>query len=225
MASWFASQGAALGLCARHVPDAPHDRTVARSVDVTDRDAVENFAVEVSAKLGPIDLWINNAAVLEPIVPVRELDWSELEEHLAINVGGVLNGTRVFLGRLESDGHRGGLVNISSGLAQRGRAGLAAYSMAKAAVDRLTEVVAAEETDRLTMALALAPGVVETRMQETLRKQDEFVLKDVDLFRGFHEEGAMNSPAWVASYIANWVFGDLGPDGVVVRVPRESEAR
>ena len=224
MASWFASQGAALGLCARHDPDSPHQRTISRSVDVTDKAALERFAAEVSAQFGPIDLWINNAAVLEPIVPVRELDWNELGEHLEINVGGVLNGTRVFLDRLRADGHRGALINISSGLAQRGRAGLAAYSAAKAAVDRLTEVVAAEETERIAMALAVAPGVVETRMQETLRRQDPSVLKDIDLFRGFHEEGVMNSPAWVASYIADWVFGGLEPEGVVVRVPRESDA-
>ncbi len=221
MASWFASAGAGLGLCARRTPMPPHQRTVSRSVDVTDKAALESFAAEVSSTLGPIDLWINNAAVLEPIEPVRDLFWDALERHMAVNVGGVLNGTQVFLDRLSADGHRGALINISSGLAQKGRAGLAAYSASKAAVDRLTEVVAAEETDRLTVALAVAPGVVETRMQETLRRQDESVLHDVDLFRGF--QGAMNSPGWVASYIASWVFGDREPDGILVRVPRETD--
>jgi NAD(P)-dependent dehydrogenase (short-subunit alcohol dehydrogenase family) len=90
-------------------------------------------------------------------------------------------------------------------------------------VDRLTEAVAAEEPDLLTMALAVAPGVVETRMQETLRNLDESVFPDVEMFRAFQREGAMNSPGWVAAYIAEWVFGDLEPEGVVVRVPREAD--
>jgi benzil reductase ((S)-benzoin forming) len=225
MASWFASAGAALGLCARRIPEPPHDRTVSRSVDVVDRAALERFAAEVAATLGPIDLWINNAAVLEPVVPLRDLAYDELERHMRVNVGGVLHGTQVFLDRLSSDGHRGALVNISSGLAQRGRAALAAYSASKAAVDRLTEVVAVEEENLLTMALAVAPGVVETRMQETLRGLDESVFPDVELFRAFQTEGVMNSPGWVAAYIAEWVFGDLEPEGVVVRVPREADQK
>ncbi len=221
MADWFASAGAALGLCARRRPAAPHDRTVARSVDVTDFAALQRFAADVVDALGPIDLWINNAAVLEPITPVRRLSWDELERHLATNVGGVLNGTRIFLERLAADRHRGTLVNVSSGLAQKARAGLAAYSAAKAAVDRLTEAAAAEEADLLVAALAVSPGVVETAMQRTLREQDPAVLRDVDLFRSFHDEDKMNSPAWVADHIAQWVFGDAEPGGVIVRVPPE----
>ncbi|HIE22552.1 MAG TPA: SDR family NAD(P)-dependent oxidoreductase [Acidimicrobiia bacterium] len=223
MATWFASAGAALGLCARRIPDPPHDRTVSRSVDVTDKAALEGFASEVSSTLGPIDLWINNAAVLEPVVAVRKVSWTELERHLTINVGGVLHGTQVFLERLDADGHRGALINISSGVAQRGRAGLAAYSASKAAVDRLTEVVAAEEKDLLTMALAVSPGVVETRMQATIRNLDESVFPDVELFRSFQREGVMNSPGWVAAHIAEWVFGGSRPEGVIVRVPREAD--
>ena len=225
MAAWFAEAGAGLGLCARRTPASPHDRCVSWSVDVTDRDRLTRFAAAVSSRFGPIDLWINNAAVLDPIDPVRDLTWEELEGHLAINVGGVLNGTRVFLERLDLDGHRGALVNISSGLAQRGRAGLAAYAMSKAAVDRFTEVVAAEERETLRLALAVAPGVVETGMQATLRSQDPSVLHDVELFRGFHDSGAMNSPGWVAKTIAAWVFGDTPPGQIVVRVPPETEAR
>lgn len=222
MASWFVEQGAAVGVCARRTPDAPSGGSVTMSVDVTDRDAIGRFAEEVSSRLGPIDLWINNAAVLEPIIAQMDLTYSTLESHLAVNVGGVLNGTQAFLDRLRSDESTGALVNISSGLAQKGRAGLTAYSVGKAAVDRMTEVIAVEEADLLTMALAVSPGVIETGMQATLRGQDESVLHDVGMFREFADDGSMNSPAWIASRIADWVFGGVDPGGVIVRIPRES---
>lgn len=222
MAGWFAERGAALGLCARRTPDSPGGRVVTESVDVTDKAALEMFAADVTASLGPIDLWINNAGVIEPIVPQRSLELVDLEANLAVNVGGVLNGTQAFLDSLRTSGHKGALVNISSGLAQKGRAGLTAYSAAKAAVDRLTEVVAAEEPELLTTVLAVAPGVVETGMQVSLRSQHEDVLHDVGMFREFEIDGSLNSPAWVAAHIADWVFGGRASDGIVVRVPREN---
>lgn len=222
MAEWFAGQGADLGLCARRTPHAPNDRTVSRSVDVTDKAALEMFAADVNSSLGPIDLWINNAGVIEPVVAQRDLELVDFEANLAVNVGGVLNGTQAFLDTLRTTGHRGALVNISSGLARKGRAGLTAYCAAKAAVDRLTEVVAIEEAGLITRALAVAPGVVETGMQASLRTQDEDVLHDVDMFRGFESDGSMNSPAWVASHIARWAFGDADGQGVILRVPREN---
>jgi len=222
MAAWFAAAGASLGLCARTEPAPPSGRSLTRSVDVTDFPGLQAFAADVSAGLGPIDLWINNAAVLEPVVFQRDLSAEQLASHLAINVGGVLNGTRAFLGRLAADNHRGALVNMSSGLAGKGMAGVGAYSAAKAGVDRLTEVVGLEEPELLTMALSVSPGLVDTSMQQSLRQQDPAVLPNVDMFRRRKREGSMNSPVWVAQNIAGWVFGAVDPGGVVVRVPDQS---
>jgi benzil reductase ((S)-benzoin forming) len=221
MAEWFLSQGASVGVCARRLPKLGGERVFSRSVDVTDRDGLAQFASEVSRTLGPIDLWINNAAVLDPISPVRSMTYQQLEEHLRINLGGVLHGMQVFLAQLEADSHRGALVNISSGLARKGMAGAGAYSAAKAGVDRLTETVAFEESELLTYALAVSPGVIETDMQRTLRQQDVSVLHDVGMFRKLVEDDAMNSPEWVANVIAGWVFGDVDPEDVLVRVSSE----
>ncbi|MGA7280486.1 MAG: SDR family oxidoreductase [Acidimicrobiia bacterium] len=221
MASWFLDHGARLGLCARRKPKLEGESVVSTSVDVRDLDALRLFAREVSGELGPVDLWINNAAVLDPLAPQRALTSSDLMDHLEVNVGGVLNGTKAFIEQLEADGHRGALVNITSGLAKRGRGGVSAYSAAKAGVDRLTEISAIEEGELLTMALAVSPGVIETPMQQELRRQDPDVLPDVEMFREMKESGTMNSPSWVASHIAEWVFGGEPPEQAIVRVPQE----
>ena len=88
---------------------------VSESLDVADEAAVASFAAQVTESLGPIDVWINNAGILQPIRPVRNVSADELLQHLNINVVGVLNGTRAF-SRLVRERETGGvLINISSG--------------------------------------------------------------------------------------------------------------
>lgn len=220
MANWYVDKGARVGACARTEPGIVGELVLTRAVDVTDSEELESFAAEVSAQLGPIDLWINNAGVLEPLARQRSLEWEVLAANFAINVGGVLNGTRAFLARLAADRHRGALINVSSGLGDRGLAGTTAYSAAKAAVNRLTEVVALEELELLTIARAVSPGMVDTDMQALIRSQSEDVLPDRERFRRSSEQGTMNTPEWVAEVFAGWVFGvDAPPESIVTRVP------
>jgi NAD(P)-dependent dehydrogenase (short-subunit alcohol dehydrogenase family) len=87
--------GVHLGLCARSEP-APRAgaRGLTRAVDVTDAAALDRFARDVTAELGPIDLWLNNAGVLEPMGPLRTLESIEIHRALLVNVGGVANEPR-----------------------------------------------------------------------------------------------------------------------------------
>src|SRR5690606_22108759 len=120
-----------------------------------------------AAALGPIDLWINNAGVLDPIAFVRDLDPAAFQDHLAINVGGVLHGSQAYVRHLRAVGRTGVLVIVSSGAAQKPYPAWGAYCAGKAAVDLLTGVSAAEE--RCVRAHAVAPGLVDTAMQEKIR--------------------------------------------------------
>src|SRR5690606_25929233 len=95
LAARFAEAGLALGLCARHeppVPDGAAERAVTAAVDVTDPDAVDRFADAVVERLGRIDLWVNNAGLLAPIGPLRDVDPGELRANIEVNVLGVLHG-------------------------------------------------------------------------------------------------------------------------------------
>jgi NAD(P)-dependent dehydrogenase (short-subunit alcohol dehydrogenase family) len=180
-----------------------HGCSRASGVDVTDARAVDDFAVRVGA---PIDLWVNNAGVLAPLGPLGTLDPAEVEEHLRINVLGVVNGTQAFLRHRSPDGV---LVNISSGAAVRPYPHWGAYCASKAAVDMLTEVAAAEGA----RAYAVAPGLIDTDMQAMLRASD---IPD----RQRYLDASYNSPAWVAGHLLEVAFGDRRPP-VRWRVPDE----
>lgn len=190
------------------------------AVDVTDADAVEHFGRRVAEKFGAIDLWINNAGVLEPIRPVRGVSADELRHHLDVNVVGVLNGTRAFVDHLRGREGGGVLVNISSGAARNAYEGWGAYCAGKAAVDRLTEVVALEEAESGLKAYALAPGVVDTDMQELIRQQEAEDFPTVEIFRQMKEDDSFSSMDDVAKGMLDLVFGNDARDEVLIDLRR-----
>jgi NAD(P)-dependent dehydrogenase (short-subunit alcohol dehydrogenase family) len=222
IAERFAAHGLALGLCSRTEPGPPERApgALCRSVDVASAEAVEHFADEVATTLGPIDLWVNNAGVLEPMGPQRDHDPAEVERALLVNVGGVAHGTAAFTRRARNaPAGRRVLVNISSGAARSAYAGWSIYGATKAAVSHLTEIVAVEEPD--VVCHAVAPGVVDTDMQATIRTHDEASFPAVGRFRELHRTGAWNSPAWVADHLLGLLAGTWDPGEVTARVPDE----
>lgn len=221
LAARFAEHGLVLGLCARHEPIPPAGaRAIAASVDVTDAARLDTFATVVAKELGPIDLWVNNAGVLDPMGPQRLHDPVAVDAALRVNVGGVANGTRSFTERARRwTPARRVLVNITSGAARTVYPGWAIYGATKAAVDHFTEVVAAEEPS--VLCHAVAPGVVDTDMQAEIRTHDERTFPAVARFRELQRTGAWNSPAWVADHLLGLLAGTLRPETVVYRVPDE----
>jgi NAD(P)-dependent dehydrogenase (short-subunit alcohol dehydrogenase family) len=220
MAARFAAAGLRLGLAARTEPGPPAGaEAVTASVDVTDAGAVDRFAAAVVDRLGRIDLWVNNAGVLDPIGPLREADPAALAANVEVNVVGVMYGSATFARHVRSRPGGGLLVNVSSGAATTPYEGWAAYCAAKAAVDQLTRVVAAEEAGAGLRAHAVAPGVVDTDMQARIRSADEAAFPRVERFRDLARDGAFNSPAWVADHILRLL--DEDPGTVVLRIPGE----
>jgi NAD(P)-dependent dehydrogenase (short-subunit alcohol dehydrogenase family) len=225
LAEEFERLGLRLGLCARNEPVLPDgERVHAARLDVADAPAMDRFAARVEARFSKIDLWINNAGVLAPISPLRDIESAAFLDHLRINVLGVFNGTRAFVRHVRSRAGGGVLVNLSSGAAQNAYAGWSAYCAAKAAVDRLTECVQLEEAAQGLRAYALSPGLIDTQMQEQIRECREEVFPSVEKFRQAKRDEAFNRPAFVARHLLEIAFKrDPAPAAVVYRVPLERE--
>lgn len=221
MAARFAAHGVQLGLCARREPNAPAGaRTLTGAVDVTDAATLDRFASAVASTFGPIDLWVNNAGVLDPMGPQRHHDPADVHRALRVNVGGTANGTRSFTERCRGWAPaRRVLVNVSSGAATSIYEGWSIYGATKAAVDHFTEIVAAEEPD--VVCHAIAPGVVDTDMQAEIRRHDVRSFPAVERFHELHRSGTWNSPAWVADHLLGLLAGTWTPETVVARVPNQ----
>jgi NAD(P)-dependent dehydrogenase (short-subunit alcohol dehydrogenase family) len=238
LAVQFASAGMHLGLCARHRPNlVVKTRPMARdgrvisaepplraAVDVTDHDALGAFTDAVVDRFGRIDLWVNNAAVLEPIGPLADADPQAVARHIEVNVIGVLHGSSLFARHVRGRPGGGVLINISSGSGTTPYAGWAAYCASKAAVDHLTRVVAMEEAAHGLEAYAVAPGVVDTDMQAMIRATDPEDFPEVARFEQMAVDDSFNSPAWVAEHLLAIAFGPRKPGQVTVRIPAQPDA-
>jgi NAD(P)-dependent dehydrogenase (short-subunit alcohol dehydrogenase family) len=228
MAARFSELGLRIGICARKRPEPPpgadRHHVVTYAADVRDSSDLEAFGSIVAERFGRIDLWVNNAGVVEPIGMVADVDPGMLANQISVNVNGVLNGTRTFSRQLRRRPGGGVLVNITSGAATSVYPGWAGYCASKAAVDQLTRVVASEEAAHGLRAYAVAPGMVDTAMQERVRASSVTAFPAVERFIEAKRTGVFNSTVWVADAILELAFGELGIEsGTVLRIPDEKE--
>ena len=117
-------------------------RGLGLSVDVADRDAVESAASEIEDRLGPIELWVNNA-MTGVFGEFLETDPADFERAVSVNFLGFVHGTRAALSRMTAR-DRGHVVQVGSALAHRGIPLQAAYCASKAAVRGFTDSVITE---------------------------------------------------------------------------------
>lgn len=223
LAERFAEAGLRLVLCSRSAPALEAgDDVIARKLDVRDEKALDALVEEAESRFGGIDLWINNAGVLDPIAPVRDVSVEAFREHIDINLTGVFVGTRAYVRHLRRRERPGVLINVSSGAAWNAYQGWGAYCAGKAGVERLTEVVALEEAAIGLRAHSVAPGVVDTEMQSLIRSSSAADFPEVERFRQLKRDEGFNSARFVADEMLAIAFDPARrPETVAVRIENE----
>jgi NAD(P)-dependent dehydrogenase (short-subunit alcohol dehydrogenase family) len=133
--------------------------------DVSDAAAVERMAREVGRQLGPVDLLVNNAGTTGPLGPIWEADPGDWWHSLEVNLRGpYLCSSALLPGMLER--RRGRIINVSTSAATVAVAHMGAYIIAKTALIRFTENLAAELLNSGVSVFAISPGTVRTAMSE-----------------------------------------------------------
>jgi NAD(P)-dependent dehydrogenase (short-subunit alcohol dehydrogenase family) len=125
-----------------------------------DAAAVDAFASRVEDELGPIDVWVNNAAriMVRPFLEMADEDWHAL---LGSNLHGYYHGCRAALRRM-APRRAGRIVNVSSITARQPITDMTAYIAAKGGVVALTKTLAVEFGPLGIGVNAVAPGATET---------------------------------------------------------------
>ena len=132
------------------------------AIDVRDARAVQDWAAEVSRRLGPPDLLINNAALMHAPAPLWEVPADEFDAVIDVNVKGVANVIRAFVPAMAAR-QSGVIVNLSSGWGRSTSPEVAPYCASKYAIEGLT-LALAQELPRGMAAVPLNPGVIDTDM-------------------------------------------------------------
>ena len=160
--------------------------------DVTRAPDCQRAVAETVEAFGGLDAVVNNAGLSQPIAPIAEAHPKAWERNLAVNVLGPFLVTQAALPHLRQCGGR--VINVSSGAAVSVMEGMAAYCAAKAAVNHFTRVLAEEEPE--ITALAISPGVMDTDMQRTIRREGGRGMPPEThaRFVRYHEEGELLPP-------------------------------
>ncbi len=136
---------------------------LAVTADVSKPDDVESMVATVERELGPIDLLVNNAG----IGLTRTLPWEEDAEDwwhvFEVNVLGAYLGIRAVLPGMRERG-RGRIVNTGSGASYLPGGSPPAYGASKAALGRMSELLAAQLRDHGIYVFVFSPGLVRTDM-------------------------------------------------------------
>jgi 3-oxoacyl-[acyl-carrier protein] reductase len=135
-------------------------------MDVADAAQVKTGFQQLLAKLGKLDILVNNAAITRDTLALRMKleDWDAV---LRTNLTGAYLCIQQALGAMLKQ-RAGRIINISSVVAETGNAGQANYVASKAGLIGLTRAIAVEVASRNITVNAIAPGFIATPMTDPL---------------------------------------------------------
>lgn len=139
------------------------------TADVANPHAARTVVETALEHFDTIDILVNNAGWCHPTKTISNITDDEFERCLETNIGGVFYFIREIVPVFEQQG-AGLIINISSSAANNGGSGLAAYAASKAAVNRITEIVADELGEQDEKAcIAISPqGGFDTPLREQI---------------------------------------------------------
>ncbi len=137
-------------------------RVIAVQADVSSSEQVKKMATRVEQELGPVNILVNNAAMMRPQKPedITEADW---DEHINVNLKSAFLVTQAFLPKMREQ-RWGRIINISSVAAQIGGLVGPHYAASKAGMLGLTRAYAQVLAKEGITVNSVCPALIDTEM-------------------------------------------------------------
>ncbi len=171
------------------------------TVDLSDLEQLNSFvfpAIEEAKKI----VLVNNAGVLGQVAPMGRVENTELYKVFRVNTIAVSYLMNLFIKKYENNPAEKTILNVSSGAGRHVIESWSAYCASKSAMDMLSQVCDFEQKKYFTYPVrvfSVAPGIVDTAMQDEIRKVSEDNFKDVNRFKNYKATNALSSPQSVAA--------------------------
>ncbi len=178
------------------------------ALDVSDPEAIARVVDEIGARLGPVDVLVNNAGVSLP-VPVDADDYFRAwDATMAVNLTAYVRMVRACLPALTRDA-RGRIVNIASTEGLGATPFLSPYTASKHGVVGLTRSLACELGPRGVTVNCICPGPIRTGMTAPIpdEAKDRFARRRVPLQRYGTPEEIAHMVVSLALPAASYVNG------------------
>ena len=184
----FAATGAKVFVCdidaqalealAKEIP-----ALLTRVCDMSRRAEIERMVPDAVARLGGLDVLINNAGISGMTLPVADYPPDDWDKVLAVNLTGMFDVTRLAIPHLKQS-QAGVIINMSSVAGRYGFANRSPYAATKWGVIGFTKTLAIELGEWGIRANAIAPGAVEgDRIERVFAGRSQISGKSMDQVR------------------------------------------
>ena len=133
--------------------------------DMTEWEKAQSFIRHTQQKFGRIDVLFNNLGAGIRFTEFEDLTLEEIHEGIAVNLTSVLYGCKAVISIMKSQGS-GHIINTTSILGKRARAGLSVYTAGKHGVDGFSRSLFNEVKKYGIKVSVLGPAMVNTRWAE-----------------------------------------------------------
>lgn len=160
---------------------------------------------------------INNAGMVDPIGLIGSVCAEEMTTAIAVNLTAPMILSNAFIAMLKEFKGSKRIVNISSGAGRNAYEGWGTYCTTKAGLDHFSRVVALEQANAKYPVdiVSIAPGIIDTGMQETIRASQEEAFPLLEQFIEYKEQGLLSSAEYTAEKLIEFMkhedFQVVGP--------------
>jgi 3-oxoacyl-[acyl-carrier protein] reductase len=189
------------------------------AADVSIREQVS----ELVRAAGGVDILVNCAGTHGPIGPIIENNLDDWSYCISVNLLGTLYTCRAVIPAMIKKGS-GSIINISGGGATAPRANFSSYAVSKAAVVRLTETLAAELTGTGVRASAIAPGLMNTSLHDSVLAAGQRAGEHYRVVQTMRDTGRGATPPEIPAELALFLASDAsdGLSGKVISAVHDS---
>ena len=174
--------------------------------DVTKPERVEAMMSDIAAKLGGLDVLVNNSGIIRDRT-IKKMTLEEFESVVRVNLAGTFNVTQKAATVLRTGGR---VINLSSVSGQMGLFGQANYSSSKAAIIALTKVSARELARQQITVNAVAPGFIDVGMSKGMPDEvTENFKRQIPLGRLGEASEIVDAALFLASPMASYITGHV----------------
>ncbi len=175
-------------------------------IDLADLKEIKNFQFPKLNNANKIVL-INNAGILGDVKHIGQIDNQKIITCYTVNLIAPSILSNQFINAYKGLDSKKLILNISSGAGRNPIDGWSTYCASKAGLDMFSEVLNEEvNIDQSNIKiLSLAPGIIDTQMQDEIRKADKKSFSNIQQFIDYKQHDDLTSPKLTAQQVLRFI--------------------